>query len=257
MSFCNKEVPIVYKSTKEVPESVKSSYLISDGNIRSQEQYEENIDYAKRATKENVKILRESFFENGILTLELNCTAKEQHKFNVIFMLDEKGHLTKIGQNPSIREFDNSTKRYKSIMKGKQNKLIMTELSTSVGLKSHGVGVGSYVYLRRIFENLIFDQFEIYLNENPSANKDEFLIMRMNEKIEFLKDYLPQFLVNNKVLYGILSQGIHELSDQDCLDNYDTVYAAIVYILEQKLEIDEINNRKKLLEKDIQKIASK
>lgn len=255
---CNKEVPIVYKSSKKLPKEVSDGILTSEANISSTEQYEGNLNYARNAFSERYEIVREALFgENNILKLELNCTAKEQHKFTIIFMLDEEGYLIKIGQSPSIRDFDNSTKRYKSIMKGKQNKLIMTELSTSIGLKSHGVGIGSYVYLRRIFERLIYDQFEIFLNENPSANKDEFLKMRMNEKIEFLKDYLPQFLVNNKVLYGILSKGIHELSEQDCLENYDTVYAAIVYILEQKLEIDEKNSRVKLLEMDIQKIVNK
>ncbi|MEK4671454.1 hypothetical protein [Niallia sp. FSL R7-0271] len=79
----------------------------------------------------------------------------------------------------------------------------------------------------------------------------------MAEKIEYLKDYLPKFLVSNKSLYSILSKGIHELSEQECLENYDTVYAAIIYILEQKLEIDEKNKREQEIQKNIQSILNK
>lgn len=56
----------------------------------------------------------------------------------------------------------------------------------------------------------------------------------MHEKIDYLKGYLPPLLVNNKnTLYTILSKGIHQLSEEECLDNYDTVYAAIIIILEK------------------------
>ena len=249
--FCNKEVPIAYKKSKKLPQEV-IGYLTSDANISSQEQYDANVNYSKSAFNKRYKIVRDLLFgENGILKLELNCTAKEQHKFFVIFMLDEGGFLTKIGQSPSVRDFDNTSKRYKPIIK---DKLIIKELNTSIGLKSHGVGIGSFVYLRRIFERLIYGQFKIFLNENPTSKKDEFINLKMNQKIEFLKDYLPPFLVNNKVLYGILSKGIHELSEKECLDNFDTVYAAIIVILEQKLKNDEESNREKEIEKNIQKI---
>lgn len=38
---------------------------------------------------------------------------------------------------------------------------------------------------------------------------------RVEDKIKLLKDYLPQMLVDNKVVYGIMSKGIHELSEEE------------------------------------------
>ncbi|MED4057207.1 hypothetical protein ACQRXC_28940 (plasmid) [Niallia taxi] len=255
--FCDKSVPIVYKSSIEIPEAIRNPILSSD-NINSSELHEANVNHAETVFDERYKAVRDLLFDrNGILNIELNCTAKEQHKFNIIFALDKKGYLTKIGQSPSIREFDNSSKRYKSILKGKQNKQIIRELNTSTGLKSHGIGIGSFVYLRRIFERLIYGQYDILLTENPTDNSEDFKNLRMAEKIEYLKDYLPKFLVSNKSLYSILSKGIHELSEQECLENYDTVYAAIIYILEQKLEIDEKNKREQEIQKNIQSILNK
>ena len=45
----------------------------------------------------------------------------------------------------------------------------------------------------------------------------DFQKLRVPERIGFLKDYLPDFLVKNKQVYGILSEGIHELTEEDCL----------------------------------------
>jgi hypothetical protein len=252
---CDKEVPIVYQSLKKIPQEINDPLLTTDINISSEEQYNSNYEYAQKSFNERYKTVTNLLFgESGILKIELSCTAKERHKYNVIFMLDEKGLLTKIGQNPSVRDFDNSSKRYKNILNDKNT---MKELSTSIGLKAHGVGVGSFVYLRRIFERLIYDKFKDFLLKHPGAIEEDFLRLKMKEKIEFLKDYLPPFLVNNKVLYGILSKGIHELSEKECLDNFDTVYAAIIVILEQKLQIEEEIKRQKELEKTLQKIATK
>lgn len=47
---------------------------------------------------------------------------------------------------------------------------------------------------------------------------------------------LPDFLVKNRDLYGILSKGIHELSEDECLSYFDPVKAALELILDQALE---------------------
>ncbi|KKL23256.1 hypothetical protein LCGC14_2427220 [marine sediment metagenome] len=38
-----------------------------------------------------------------------------------------------------------------------------------------------------------------------------------------IKDYLPEFLVENRSLYAILSKGIHALSEDECLQYFETV----------------------------------
>lgn len=65
----------------------------------------------------------------------------------------------------------------------------------------------------------------------------------MDEKIEILSEFLPDFLVEHKHLYGILSKGVHELSEEECLENFDIVKTGIELIL------DEVIEKKKKLEK--------
>jgi hypothetical protein len=58
----------------------------------------------------------------------------------------------------------------------------------------------------------------------------------MDEKIELLKLHLPEFLVQNRKLYGILSKGVHELSERECLEYFDSVKVGVELILDEKLE---------------------
>ena len=100
---------------------------------------------------------------------------------------------------------------------------------------SHDVGIGAFIYLRRIFENLIE---AAHLKAKAEASWDEIAYekARMDEKIQFLKHLLPPFLVENRVLYKILSSGVHELSEQECLKAFPVVKLGIELILDDELE---------------------
>ncbi len=67
----------------------------------------------------------------------------------------------------------------------------------------------------------------------------------MSEKIDLLgTDYLPEIMVNNKEIYGILSKGIHELSEKECIENFPILFNSIEVILETKLMKDLEEKRK-------------
>ena len=66
----------------------------------------------------------------------------------------------------------------------------------------------------------------------------------MGERILLLSKYLPDFLVENRAIYGVLSKGIHELSEEECLNAFPAVKLGIEIILDAKLE--EAARRKKL-----------
>jgi hypothetical protein len=99
------------------------------------------------------------------------------------------------------------------------------------------------VYIRRIFERQIDNRFaEFKTEENWSA--EDFQRLRVAEKIELLKDHLPDFLVKNRKLYGILSLGIHELDEADCLNFFSVIRASTIFILEEdKRNKDELAQR--------------
>ncbi len=155
-----------------------------------------------------------------------------EHDFYVIYKR-YSNELTKIGQYPSkaILDFGELDEAFKELGRGSRK-----ELGTSIGLYAHGVGIGSFVYLRKIFESLVGEAHVQAKAEKNDWDENNYKSLRMTEKISELKGYLPSRLVKSAHLYGILSKGIHELSEEDCLEAYPLVKQAIQLILKQRHE---------------------
>lgn len=165
-----------------------------------------------------------------IFTRECICTRKPVHRAYFHFSV-QADKLTKIGQSPSLADLsDAELRRYKPVL----DKQRFNELSKAVGLASHGVGIGSFVYLRRIFEGLVADASVVASREN-GWSQEAFERARMEEKIDLVKDHLPSFLVEQKKVYGVLSLGIHSLSEELCLESFPVVRVGIELMLEEKL----------------------
>jgi hypothetical protein len=146
----------------------------------------------------------------------------------------------KIGQFPSVAEIHiHEIKQYKKLLT--QEKL--KEFTRAIGLAANGVGIGSFVYLRRIFEHLIQQASQSGIKEGKVSESD-FQRARMDEKIELLKAYLPPFLVEHKELYSVLSLGIHELDENTCLQHFETLRVGIEIILDEQLE--ELRKKEKI-----------
>jgi NAD(P)H-flavin reductase len=133
------------------------------------------------------------------------------------------------------------------------------ELTKAVGLVANGIGIGSFVYLRRVFESLI-EEAHNEAKVDSGWDEAQYQKNRMVEKIEQLKNHLPDFLVKNKGMYGILSVGIHELEENECLKHFDAVKVGIELILDEKLEkrnkakkIEEAQNRIQVITQSITK----
>lgn len=160
------------------------------------------------------------------------------------FRKNEKGNyfLEKIGQNPSIADLHISqVKDYNKVLPKEKLK----ELTKAIGLAANGVGIGSFVYLRRIFESLI-EEAHLIATQDGGWNDDAYQKSRMNEKIELLAAHLPDFLVEHKQLYGILSKGIHELEEQECLSHFLPVRTGIEMILDERvIEFEKAQKRLK------------
>jgi hypothetical protein len=188
--------------------------------------------------------VKPGFFNRGIV-----CSRDAQHLYIYEFRLDANG-LQKIGQYPSIEDIIGSDlKRYASVIEKED----FRELRRATGLFSHGIGIGAFVYLRRIFERMIYkhrDQQE----KTTGAPIVDFAKMRMDEKIGALATALPPALVKNKAVYSILSKGIHELGEDECRKYFPVVRAAIIQILEQDLEARQRQKAEQELEREIARI---
>jgi hypothetical protein len=174
--------------------------------------------------------------------VKFGCSRNSDHTIIFVFSLIED-KLTKIGQFPSIADLSAAdTKKYTKALSKEKHK----EFSKSIGLFAHGVGIGSFVYLRRIFEDLI-EEAHTQAKASPLWDEDNY--QKQNSvvnKIVLLKDFLPNFLVKNKTMYGILSKGIHELSEEECLEYFPIMKLGIELILDEKLE--KIESQKKIEE---------
>lgn len=162
--------------------------------------------------------------------------------------------FTKIGQWPSIADLQlPEAQKYRKILKDEQFK----EFTKGIGLAAHSVGIGSFVYLRRIFENLVEEAREKTQGENENFSNDKYQQAKMDEKIKIVKNYLPEFLVENRSLYAILSKGIHELTEDECLQYFETVKIGIEQILDEKITQKEKEEKAAKAREAIQKAHGK
>lgn len=168
----------------------------------------------------------------GFGTLILSCKRyHDEFIFYAVWDPTEKT-IIKIGQFPTVADFHlGEIKEYNKVISGEKLK----EFTRAIGLAANGVGIGSFVYLRRIFEHLISEAYAKAKADN-AVSEGDFQKARMDEKIDLLHSYLPSFLVENKTMYSILSLGIHELDEQTCLAHFDTLKVGIEIILDEKLD---------------------
>lgn len=160
--------------------------------------------------------------------------------------------ISKVGQYPSVADFHiGQVHKYDKVLPKDK----MREFTKAIGLAANGVGIGSFVYLRRIFECLVFEAHEVAKSKNPSFDKTAFTSGRMNEKIQMLSGYLPDYLVEHHAIYGILSKGIHELGEEECKKYFPILKASIELILDEKLEAYQKEMRKKEIGNALSQIA--
>lgn len=176
----------------------------------------------------------------------LRCTRHEHHRLAFHYYIDVNT-IQKIGQFPSFADIAiDESKDYSKMLDAQDT----AEFHKAIGLAAHGVGIGSYVYLRRIFERLIWSRFNQF-KDIEKWDESVFKTLRMKEKIEALKNYLPEFLVKNAKLYSILSLGVHELNEKDCLAFFPVLRQSTIWILEQDKKKQEEHAQQKALEQAI------
>lgn len=159
-----------------------------------------------------------------LMKLEYICSMNEEHHLDYIVLATDNS-MMKIGQYPSIADMTfPELDDYKHVISKEDRK----ELGTAIGLYASGVGAGSYVYLRRILERLVYQAKEAAAD---TIDSEMFEQARVAEKIKMLEGYLPDILVKNTTIYGILSKGIHELSEEECRKHFPVVKECIYQIL--------------------------
>jgi len=186
-------------------------------------------------------------YMGNFLTMQFKCTQCEREYFFALRLIEyseRKFSIMKIGQYPSFGQLSTiEIEKYKNELKNYFN-----EFKNSLNCYSQGKGIAAFVYLRRIFEHLIETKYKCLKNQNPE-NK---FIDKLKE-IEKKEDIIPEGLKEVKgQIYSILSKGIHEYSEDECMELYDCVKLIIELILDTELE----KKRKQLKVKEATKKIS-
>jgi hypothetical protein len=173
-----------------------------------------------------------SVFDTAYFSCMISC-VRCSYSYRYYFLLTKDG-LTKVGQYPSLEDIgSNDLTKYRKFLHGSD----YGELKRASGLFSHGIGIGAFVYLRRIFERLICSHREQY--EEGAEPIPNFEGLSMDEKIKSLSSVLPRALVEHRKVYGILSAGIHALDEKTCRKYFPVIKAAILQILDQDIAAKE------------------
>ena len=186
-----------------------------------------------------------------IMVFSFICAMDTDHHLDYIIRTDGNT-MVKIGQFPSYADlsFPELDEFKKEI-----DKASMKEFRRAIGLHAQGIGVGSYVYLRRIFERIL-DAAKRQADSDASVDLSNYESMRVSERIKLLKAYLPDMINSNPTIYGIVSKGIHELSEDDCIKYFPVLQEAIFIILRQWAQKRKEQDAIKKLEASISDIAT-
>lgn len=186
-----------------------------------------------------------------LLNLNFYCTMDPEHHLDFTVLINGN-KMRKIGQYPSYSDINIAAfQEYKDIV----NDLDLSELKQANYLSAHGISIGAFIYLRRVFERLI-DNVKADVVQSGVKIDDEFDRKKMPEKIQLIQEYLPDFVVDNSSIYGILSEGVHKLDEETCNAYFEIVRDGILIMLKKtKQKQDEIKEERKL-ERDLQKLKS-
>lgn len=216
--------------------------------------YVPGVSYTSNSSKlmERVFTLPKYFASKKVFTVKLKCYRNENHLMLFNFYIKDN-ILIKIGQYPSLMDIaHHSLKKYRRILGTEY----YNEFNRAIGLAALNVGLGAFIYLKRIFDKLLEDAHkEIFADEK--WNELEYLASPMHKRISLLKNHLPPFLVEKRDLFSILNKDVHELSEAECLKFFPVLQGAIEHILDEKLiEIARYQKRRQL-EDSIDQISEK
>lgn len=198
-------------------------------------------------------------FLNKVLPdMKFHCAREQAHNLRFFLKVSKDGARTytikKIGQYPSKLDLlSGEIRNYR-----KHAPTDARELHVAAICVSAGFHVAAFVYLRRVFERRI----EI---AHKAAKKDDGWDetaydprnMRMEARIAALRDHLPDFLVENRKIYSILSKGIHELTEEDCAEAFSPIELGITLILDEEIEMKRKAAKRAKVSGDLAKLHAK
>lgn len=188
---------------------------------------------------------------NGVASLDFVCVScqKEMRYF----------HLEKIVKGKTIKLQKYGELPRKKLARDSELQTFFSDDSEyyekAVVCISNGYGIAAFAYYRRIIENNIHALLKLLKENLADVPKSEEILVAltkledkssMSEKIKVANNALPDFLKPDGInplgaLYRILSEGVHSLTDLECLHRAEQIDGCIKFL------INELSSRKKNL----------
>ncbi|MDE7291423.1 MAG: hypothetical protein K2N58_05185 [Treponemataceae bacterium] len=157
--------------------------------------------------------------------------------------------IQKIGQYPTFakEEVSKNLIKYKSLIPK-----YYPELTKAVSAYSQNMGVPAFVYLRRILEHLVDAKAMSHGIKTEQKFVDKLKDVEKSEKV------IPtEFEEIKNQLYTVLSKGIHEYEEEECIEMFSAVKFIIESILDAELIKKEHEQKVKEAKAIIQKKLNK
>lgn len=189
--------------------------------------------------------------EDEIRLVRFECQRYGDDLEVMVHFNEEADRIEKVGQYPSVASIHiGQVKQYRKVL----GESYIRDFTKAIGLAANGVGTGSFVYLRRVFEHLIAEIASEAIKDGE-IDKSQYDSSKMDNKLKMLSNHLPEEVLENKPLYGVLSAGIHELSEEDCLRYFSVVRQVIELILDEQEHIRLKEEKKKKARNELGRIA--
>lgn len=186
---------------------------------------------------------KKEILSSGDSYLNFTCVSckSENHSFWVEQQVTEDSvKLQKIGQKPRKKlKRDSKLQRFFKADSDYYEKALIS--------LSNGYGIAAYAYFRRIVEQNINQLLDLLLSEldptdqeNPNKVAIEELrkASPMSDKIKIANNALPEYLKPDGLnplgsIYSLLSEGVHSLSDEQCLFKAESLQACLSFLVSE------------------------
>ena len=171
------------------------------------------------------------FYNRGALLIkEYECGLNSNHrKYEIFYKDNEANKIIKIAQYPS--EYDTGSKEYldrlKAVCGTKEAREMVKFINKALIMESNGFGIPALVYMRRAFERLI----AISEDKNKLENTGTTMAERIKNN-----PLLPEQIKENTRLYNIISEGIHNETEEECMELFKVIKVGFTILLRRTYE---------------------
>jgi hypothetical protein len=153
-------------------------------------------------------------------------------------------HIVKVGQYPAL-ELNPSP-----ILASAMTRNDLALYRHALTCRNSNFGIGAVAYLRRIVENQINYLLDLIADAAKASDPDSPLLERLSEmkgekrfseKIDYAAEMLPKTIRRGghnpiATLHDLTSEGLHNKSDEECVDIFDRCKLAFEYVIERLKE---------------------